>query len=426
VVRFIFIYVPGGGWDLENSLKSHLYHRHVLSLSPNRALPLSTFIPAAAMVYTDIQSVRGLDAPVDYGSGVEYADGLLQSLFPHQHLGLQIGLWLNGTEGCQDILSGSLDSNIDKLLSYISNCQASHVFLRVGYEFDNPSFGYSSDPQSYQAAFVYIVKECRRHTSCSEKVSFVWHSWAAKRYGLLEDYYPGDEYVDWIGVSIFDHFFPWSHGDGRPQDIIEVLEFAGEHHKPTMIAESTPFGGIDLNQSITDLFGLDDPWERWFQPVIDIIEEYDVSMWSYINCNWESQPMWRNVGFGETRLSTNQIIMQKWQEYIYHGERSFLMHGSLQKCSQKLSATYPILASAYEVSDHDTTSPAKAKSSSQLEGFIILFVLIVFMLFVCRREKKINMKDSIAQGNKQQLFTIVKYGSTNDYENINLDVHHST
>lgn len=52
--------------------------------------PLSAFSPAAAMVYTDIQTLRGLDKPADYGSGVEYADGIINSLFPGEQVGLQV------------------------------------------------------------------------------------------------------------------------------------------------------------------------------------------------------------------------------------------------------------------------------------------------------------------------------------------------
>lgn len=85
------------------------------------------------MVYTDIQTLRGLDLPVDYGSGVEFADGLLDDIFVHQSLGLQLGLWLNGTQGCLDIISGKLDSNLMILFQYIEKSRASVVFLRLGY-----------------------------------------------------------------------------------------------------------------------------------------------------------------------------------------------------------------------------------------------------------------------------------------------------
>jgi beta-mannanase len=79
------------------------------------------------------------------------------------------------------------------------------------------------------------------------KVNFVWHSWAAPRSkGLsLQDFYPGDEFVDWIGISLFQQLFPWStngsnayvNWGGDASDVEHVLEFAAEHRKPTMIAE---------------------------------------------------------------------------------------------------------------------------------------------------------------------------------------------
>ena len=71
--------------------------------------------------------------------------------------GLQIGLWLNGNgSGCRDIVSGVLDDNIYRLFHFIGTVlpkSLPKVFLRVGYEFDNPSFGYSENPPLYREAF---------------------------------------------------------------------------------------------------------------------------------------------------------------------------------------------------------------------------------------------------------------------------------
>jgi len=113
----------------------------------------------------------------------------------------------------------------------------------------------------------------------------VWYSWAAPRTEgvTLQDFYPGDEYVDWIGVSIFQQVFPWAdYWGGSLQDIDEVLVFASKLGKPTMIAESTPFGGINLNTSSTREFNT---WDRWYGKVLILIEKYDISMWCYINCD---------------------------------------------------------------------------------------------------------------------------------------------
>lgn len=309
-------------------------------------LSVADFVPAAFMVYTDLATLQGLWEPADYGSGVEYADG---DLFPAPSSGLQIGLWLNGTQGCVAICEGTMDDQIALLIFYLERSRASKIFLRLGYEFDNPSFGYGDDPELYVLAFRKIVAECRARLSddARGRVLFVWHSWAAPTAtGHFRDFYPGDDFVDWIGVSIFQQVLPWSpYWGGEVSDVGNVLDFAKERGKPSMIAESSPFGGIELKQTSRDAQHFmanndydHDDWGRWFGKVLDIIDKYDVDMWCYINCDWESQPMWHKVGFGESRLSTNPHVMSQWHEQIIHSgmaNRKFLAAGILENCGVK-------------------------------------------------------------------------------------------
>lgn len=313
-------------------------------------LPMSSFSPAAVMVYTDLQELKGLDHPVDYGSGTEYADGILNTFFPNQGIGLQVGLWLNGKDGCHQIINGELDEQIQKLRSYVmKKIETTPVFLRIGYEFDNPWFGYS--PESYVQAYQKLVDALRG----IDNLMFVWHSWAAPRAAIhektltLESFYPGDDYVDWVGISIFQQVYPKPpYWGGKLTNLEEVLEFAKKHNKPTMIAESAPYGGIYNNS----LSGTDDIWDSWFGPVIDLIKKYDISMWCYINCNWEEQPMWHSVGFGDTRLSSSTLVTQKWIELILQSNNKgtidgsnqlFLTAASLQQnCASKAEESLPI------------------------------------------------------------------------------------
>ena len=51
---------------------------------------MSSFAPAAAMFYTDLEELKGLISPTDYGSGVEFANGIHNSLFPSIDVGLQV------------------------------------------------------------------------------------------------------------------------------------------------------------------------------------------------------------------------------------------------------------------------------------------------------------------------------------------------
>lgn len=283
------------------------------------------------MTYTDIYRLEGLYQQADYGSGVEFALGIAEA-FPES--GLQIGLWLDGYKGCRDIVSGLLGDTIYRLFDFIHSYlpkSTPKVFLRIGYEFDNPSFGYSDHPLLYIDAFRKLVHSCEDQLTakvCHEKIAFVWHSWGAPRQQntTLMQFYPGDEFVDWVAVSIFQQLYPWANdnnknrGDfagGNILDVKEVLDFAKSIEKPIMIAESTPFGGIDFHGNSTS-----DIWNLWFQKVINIIDEYDIGMWSYINCDWDSQPMWNGIGFGDTRLSSSNNVMDHWWNQILNNDNN--------------------------------------------------------------------------------------------------------
>jgi hypothetical protein len=360
------------------------------------------------MVYTDIQTLRGLNAPIDYGSGIEYASGLFQeqvSPVAVDTVGLQIGLWLNGADGCRDIVEGRLHDKIRALVHYIGStddCRAETVFLRVGYEFDNPGFRYAEDPEIFREAFRVLVRACRNHKGCRRKTVFVWHSWGA---GLpyettLADYYPGDEYVDWVGVSIFQQFYANKAGGGTLSDIEAVLEFAKEHDKPTMIAESTPFGGID---------SLQDPWNDWFQPCLDLIENYDISMWSYINCDWDSQPMWRNVGFGDTRLSINATVMSEWNTKVLQNSR-FLGSGSLSRADSRhhsSSSTVDLFGAQLTL----TGAPQQLTPSIYWLGTILIaLVAVCFRCWCAPSTRDANGYASLADdgGNDEDDFPVVE------------------
>ena len=125
-------------------------------------------------------------------------------------------------------------------------------------------------------------------------------------------------------------------------EVREVLEFAKARKKPIMIGESTPFGGMNVTKSsiarkyIKDGMNSDDIWNLWYQKTIDLIDEYDISMWSYINCDWGSQPMWRNIGFGDTRLSSSDVVMNHWWDQVLSNNSRFLLR--IESCDDQSSS----------------------------------------------------------------------------------------
>lgn len=136
-----------------------------------------------------------------------------------------------------------MDYQLFKLAKYLEITKASGVFLRIGYEFDNPFFGYSDDPNSYILAFRKIVGYLKKNLTKKAlgKTYFVWHSWAAPRANNLSlyDFYPGSDFIDWVGLSIFRQVFPWKSGwsngfvdwGGSMEDVREVLDFAQIENK---------------------------------------------------------------------------------------------------------------------------------------------------------------------------------------------------
>lgn len=248
-------------------------------------------VPAGIMFYTSIQTLTGIDEPADHGAGFQDASYLLKE-YPDSVL--QIGLYMvNALEG---VVEGKYDDNITRLGEWFKEI-GRPVYLRIGYEFDLPDNHY--DPDLYKQAFRSLVDRFR--AMGVENVAYVWHS-----YGVMHDdkpaldWYPGDEYVDWFGVS----FFAIYNLDG----IRTFAELAKKYNKPLMIAEASTMKDVPLAAKAR--------WERWYQRMFDFVREYDVRAVSYISCDWESFPMWKGQSWGDSRVTTDPFLKEMWLKEV--------------------------------------------------------------------------------------------------------------
>ncbi len=253
--------------------------------------------PGGFMIYTDLRWLMGLQRPVDHGAGVNHAQHYLKD--EEQNV-LQMGLWL--VDQLDAINAGELDQQIQKLGKWI---QATNrpMYLRIGYEFDGPWNHY--EPTAYVQAYRRIAEQLREMNVSN--LVLVWSSSASPCFAKhpVEAWYPGDDYVDWVGISLFRQF----HGSlGTEEDLTRLCEFAKGKNLPIGIVESTPYGskgGIP-----------DSMWNDWFQKTEALIERYDIRMWSYINANWDAQKQWQGQGWGDCRLQSNPDILTKWKALI--------------------------------------------------------------------------------------------------------------
>ncbi|MCB4790506.1 MAG: glycoside hydrolase family 26 protein [Elusimicrobia bacterium] len=243
-------------------------------------------VPAGFMLYTSIQSMEGLDSKSpDYGSGTMYAEELIRK-YPNTML--QIGLYM--VDALNDTYSGIYDDNIDKLAVWLNKVKIP-VFLRIGYEFDGSHNHY--DPEDYIKAYRYLVNRLRGLKV--NNVAYVWHSNACRLKPILESYYPGEEYVDWVGITYFN----------QPACLIDpVITFAKGRGKPVIVAEGTPknIGTIGGKAS----------WNIWYGPFFSYVNKNKIKAISYINSDWDRMPMYKGQYWKDARVQSNKYIKDFW------------------------------------------------------------------------------------------------------------------
>ncbi len=271
---------------------------------------------------------------------------------------LQVGLNMSEYANSQGFLAqlgnGQKDAEIKQLAAFFKKISPKPVYLRIGYEFDGQWNAGYQNKTNYINAFRRIVTVLRNEGV--NNVAYVWQSCASPVDDILEGnhedingWYPGDAYVDWVGLSWFLLPTETPPVGGSPANQItlanEVVQFGRTHNKPVMIAESTP-QGYNLtalnNSNVSTVWDgtsgantvsktATQIWSEWFTPFFDYIHANSdaIRAVSYINANWNTQGLWAppySQGYwGDTRVQANATIKTNWQNEI---NTPFWIHGS--------------------------------------------------------------------------------------------------
>lgn len=338
--------------------------------------------------------------PIQLGSGTVDFQTTIAQYF--QSKTISVGLWLNGTsvQCSQQPLRALLNQNdpdltpqiksqyqyyVHQLGKYFKSIEKHQIMLRIGYEFDGPWNCFT--PELFREAFKEIRKIINSET---DNVAYVWQASGWPRpydqngsvlnslgvpYGWLRDlrfnskgvshplspndpqfgqemlsaFYPGDDIVDWIGLSYFygEH---WENTWGQEsQEVVyspiqahnAILKFARSHQKPVQISESAPQGyDLTLN-TVKTIFNkpvrnLSDSeiWDGWYAPFFKFIADNRdvIRSVAYINANWQSQANWvcsdgspagssacPNGYWGDHRLQSNPFIRDRFENEIRSG-----------------------------------------------------------------------------------------------------------
>lgn len=210
------------------------------------------------------------------------------SYFPHYDI-------LNPKDITERIAGGEYDHRIKNLAELFAKMETP-VFLRPGYEFGENGQGRYASKSFWIKAWRRIYNIFQR--GGAENVAFVWNTLDAKDF---MDYYPGDGYVDWWAINVFNN--------NADQDLFinYFIQQAAAHQKPVMIAESTPrpIGSVGGQLS----------WERWYQPYFSLISKYPhLKAFCYINASWKNYPDPSFVF--DCRIQSNSLVAAKYREIL--------------------------------------------------------------------------------------------------------------
>lgn len=272
-----------GQYDLFEQFNSYISYRDCMGEYP--PLMTLTFIG----LYNDIR----------YDYFVRIINDHINSFGDNSFVIPQIGLEfcrgeLPGTNYEKAIADGEKDVEIKKLFCELKKIDRP-IFLRPGYGFNGEWNGY--DAEYYKQAFVRI-KKIMNEVGC-ENVSLVWSYNPAADEKEYMKYYPGDAYVDWWGIDIFQ-----TPEESAPYSYL-FLEDAKRRKKPVMLSEATAFRyGATL-----------EGWEKWFKSFFKYIKENPIIKAAcYVNWDWTKYAKWS--GWGDCRIETNERLLTLYKKEI--------------------------------------------------------------------------------------------------------------
>lgn len=215
--------------------------------------------------------------------------------------------------------SGSEDRKLRELIAGLRSLDRP-VFLRLGYDFNDPNTGYR--PAGYVAAYRRAAREVR--DAGLNQVALVW-DWSPDAELDLEEagarerdaperwlrFYPGDDAVDWWGLELF------SSAGLNSTVTARFLDEADKRGFPVMIGESTP-RGHDTNEGNLVI-------EAWFRPYFRLIAKSPmIKAFCYLDRDWRAYPQWTT--WGDARIEADpqvlHFVREELSRPLYAGRRS--------------------------------------------------------------------------------------------------------
>ncbi len=168
---------------------------------------------------------------------------------------------------------------------------------------------YYDGPEKYRDAYRHIIDIFRNEGV--KNVTWFFHvdiySSPNEEWNQPKYYYPGDDYIDWIGISIYG---PQNTGEKYWETFSEILK---NRYKSILdISSSKPFAVLEFGVTDNSSYGKKSEWlEDAFETILSgrYIKFSAVSYW---NENWEEE----DGSLALIRIDSSDYSLQTFQNYL--------------------------------------------------------------------------------------------------------------
>lgn len=183
------------------------------------------------------------------------------------------------------------------------------IFLRFACEMNGDWVVWHGDPQKYIEKFRTVAKVMKEE---APNVAMVWSPGDVPAYSMHQ-YYPGDEYVDWVGVSLYVE--PYSNGDKAdpmlatsPVERLDELYRTYADRKPLMLSET----------GVPHTFQKTEDFTEW--AILNLSRLYDVMPYKYPRLKaityFNVDMATKGSNSNNYRISANQPVMDVYKKLI--------------------------------------------------------------------------------------------------------------
>ncbi len=220
-------------------------------------------------------------------------------------ISLELWHWHTQKPELTDIITGKYDDEFQTWAAAAKK-HGQRVLWRFGFEFNGDWFTWSLDPKAYVKAWRHVHDIFKK--SGANNVEWVWAPNLVSCPNTPENnmhlYYPGDSFVDWVGVDGYnfgDHHDKWHKWESFETLFEDVLDDLEKHYprKRLMIAE---FASADAKPKLRAT------WIREAYAFLQTRPEVRAVIWFNLDKRREGEQNWRIDSSPESLAAFNETF----------------------------------------------------------------------------------------------------------------------